>query len=236
MPTRSIALDIDGKTVHRNLKSTIQEAIHGMALLEEMQVWYDWPNGTLEFIGWEAHRQSTQAQSHCRTHFVKLCHDLLPTGHLVCTYGTGLPDYCPLCKNPQDDFHHILKCHHLSQVTWQETLLSSLKERCYTLKTSPPLVECLLSGITSWFNHSKFPMNDFNPAHQQLIREQDQIGWSQIFQGCLTTQWSLLQQDYYSGFKPVKGREGTWWCRHIISHIFTHSYFHPLAFPVGQTK
>jgi hypothetical protein len=114
MPTRSVALNIDRKTVHQNFKSTIQEAIHGTVLLEEMQVRYDWPDGTLEFIHWEAHRQATRAQSHCRTHFVVLCHDLLPKGRLVCTYGTCLPDYCPLCKNPQEDFHHVLKCHHLS--------------------------------------------------------------------------------------------------------------------------
>jgi hypothetical protein len=35
-------------------------------------------------------------------------------------------------------------------------------------------------------------------------------------------QWSLLKQDYYAGFKPVKGQDGTLWSRHIISHIFTH--------------
>jgi hypothetical protein len=158
MPTCSVSLNIDGKTVHRNFKTTTQEAIHGTALLEEMQVCYNWPAGTLELIDWEAHRQSTQAQSHHCTHFVKLCHELLPTGHLVCTYGTSLPDYCPLCKTPKEDFHHVLKCHHPSRVKWRKTLLSSLKERCYTLKTSPPLVECLISGLTSWFDDRKFPM------------------------------------------------------------------------------
>jgi hypothetical protein len=71
MPTRSVSLNIDGKTVHQNFKTTIQEAIHGTALLEEMQVNFDWPDGTLEFIDWEAHRQSTQVQSHHCAHFVK---------------------------------------------------------------------------------------------------------------------------------------------------------------------
>jgi hypothetical protein len=104
MPTPSVSLNIDGKTIHRNFKTTIRDAIHGTALLQEMQVHYNWPNGTLELIDWEAHRQSTQAQSHRRTHFVKLCHELLPTGHLVCTYGTGLPDYCPLCKTTKRTF------------------------------------------------------------------------------------------------------------------------------------
>jgi hypothetical protein len=83
-------------------------------------------------------------------------------------------------------------------------------------------VEILLSGITSWIDDRQFPVEEFDPAYCQLIREQDQIGWSQIFQGRLTTQWSLLQQDHYSGLKPVKGQDGTSWSRHILSHIFTH--------------
>jgi hypothetical protein len=165
MATRSVSLDIDGKTVHRNFKTTVREAIHGTALLKEMQVRYNWPDGTLELIDWEAHRQSTQAQSQRRNHFVKLCHELLPTGHLVCTYGTGLPDYWPLCKTPKEDFHHVLKCYHPSRVKWRETLLSSLKERCYNLKTSPPLVELLITGITSFFDDRKFPVEDFDPAY-----------------------------------------------------------------------
>jgi hypothetical protein len=36
MPTCSVSLNIDGKTVHRNFKTTIREAIHGTALLKEM--------------------------------------------------------------------------------------------------------------------------------------------------------------------------------------------------------
>jgi hypothetical protein len=221
MPTRSVSLDIDGKTVHRNFKTTIRDAIHGTALLEEMQVRYNWPDGTLEFIDWEAHRQATQAQRNRRTHFAKLCHELLPAGHLVCTYGTGLPDYCPLCKTPKEDFHHVLKCYHPSRVQWRDTLFSSLKDQCYKLKTAPPLVEILITGITSFFEDRQFPIEDFEPAYRQLIREQDQIGWSQIFRGRLTMQWSLLQQDHYSGLKPVKGQDGTSWSRLILSHIFT---------------
>jgi hypothetical protein len=72
--------------------------MHGPSLLEEMQLCYDWPDGTIECIDWEAHRQSTQTYHHRRTHFVKLCHELLPTGNVVCAYGAGYPDSCPLCK------------------------------------------------------------------------------------------------------------------------------------------
>ena len=94
--TRPVALDIDGKTIHRGFRQAIRDAIHGPHLLEEMQLRYDWPNGTIETIDWEAHRQATHSQIARRTHYVKLCHELLPTGKVVSKYGQGLPDYCPL--------------------------------------------------------------------------------------------------------------------------------------------
>ena len=62
-PTKLVALDIDGKTIHRGLKQAIREAIHGPHLLKAMQLRYDWPDGTLEMIDGDAHRQSTHAQT-----------------------------------------------------------------------------------------------------------------------------------------------------------------------------
>jgi hypothetical protein len=59
-PTRPVALDIHAKTIHCGFKSALREAMHGPSLLEEMQLRYDWPDGTLEMIDWEAHRQSMQ--------------------------------------------------------------------------------------------------------------------------------------------------------------------------------
>jgi hypothetical protein len=54
-PTRPVALDIGGKTIHRNFNASIHEAIHGPHLLEAMQVTYAWPDGTLKLIDWAVH-------------------------------------------------------------------------------------------------------------------------------------------------------------------------------------
>jgi hypothetical protein len=63
-PTCPVALDIQGWTVQRRgFKSTICEAVHGPHLLEAMQLQYNWPNGFIETIDWEAHPQALQAHS-----------------------------------------------------------------------------------------------------------------------------------------------------------------------------
>jgi hypothetical protein len=166
-PTRPVALDIHGKTIHRGFKSAIREAMHGPALLEEMQLRYDWPDGTLQMIDWEAHRQSTPMFPQRRTHFVKLCHELLPTGNLVCSYGAGYPDFCPLCRTPNEDFHHVLRCPHTSREYWRTEFLRSLREKCYALKTSPTLAKILgsLRNLsTSPTFQSNTPLSSTNNA------------------------------------------------------------------------
>ena len=137
-PTRPVALDIDGKTIHRGFKQAIREALHGPHLLEAMQLRYNWPENTIDTIDWEAHRQATQAQRGRKTHYVKLCHNILPTGNITCTYGQGLPDYCPLCKTPDEDFHHVLRCQHPARVKWRHDMLASLVKKSHALKRIQP--------------------------------------------------------------------------------------------------
>jgi hypothetical protein len=217
-PTRPVALDIQGKTVHRGFMAVIRNAIHGPSLLEEMQLRYDWPDGTLEMIDWEAHRQSTQTFPQRRTHFVKLCHELLPTGNLVCSYGAGYPDFCPLCRTHNEDFHHVLRCPHTSREKWRTEFRQTLQEKCYSLKTSPPLVEILLDGLTSWLLVEPFDKSVFPVEYSTLLQEQRTIGWPQFFQGRVSSKWAQFQQEYYDGYPPIKGRDGTSWTRNILSH------------------
>ena len=220
-PTRPVALDIDGKTIHRGFRQAIRDTIHGPYLLEEMQLRYDWPDGTIETIDWDVHRQATHSQIARRTHYVKLCHEILPTGKTVSQYGQGLPDYCPLCKTPDNVFHHVLRCRHPSRRTWRTETMESLKKRCHQLKMDPMLVDILLEGIQSWLDSIPMDITNLPNEYQDLVQEQTTIGWAHVFQARITTRWATMQQYYYNGFKPVKGRDGASWSRRILTHIFT---------------
>jgi hypothetical protein len=176
-----VALDIGGKTIHQNFKQSICEAINGPHLLEAMQLRYDWLDRTLELINWEAHRQALQTQTNQRTHMVKLCHDILPTGSNVGMYRQGLPDYCALCQTPSEDFCHILQCEHHTRSKWRETLLSDLSQKCYTISMDQSLLDILLTGVSLWLNGTPPDFSNIDSRYQQLIEEQTQIGWKQVF-------------------------------------------------------
>jgi hypothetical protein len=78
----------------------------------------------------------------------------------------------------------------------------------------------LIDGIQSYLSQTPFDSTEYPAEYQGLIREQNTIGWVQIFQGRLSTSWQRIQQYHYSGLKPIKGRDGASWSRNIISFIF----------------
>jgi hypothetical protein len=133
-----------------------------------------------------------------------------------------MPDHCSLCKTPQEDFHHILRCHHPTRTKWRTKMLASLQKQCYALKTDPTLLQILLTGITDWLHDTPPAPTDYPPQYETLIREQSTIGWNQIFQGRVSNRWRETQQAYYDGSKTVSGRDGASWVRKTLGHFFTH--------------
>jgi hypothetical protein len=83
----------------------------------------------------------------------------------------------PVIRTPNEDFHHILRCSHTSQEKWRTDFRQTLQEKCYSLKTSPPLVEILLGGLTSWLLAEPFDESDFPIEYCTLLQEQRTIGF-----------------------------------------------------------
>jgi hypothetical protein len=215
-------LDIDGKTIHRGFKQAVREAAHANDLLEAMQLRYDWPDGTLETIDWEAHRQASQPHAKLRrAHYVKLCHEMLPVGELVASYGQSLPDHCFLCRTPDEDHVHILRCHHPTRATWRAQFVISLRKLCQESRSDPTLTEILLQGLTHWLDDTPFDEAPFSERYSALLREQRTIGWKHMFQGRATEEWAKQQQIHLSSLSYIKGQDGANWIKVVLSHIFS---------------
>jgi hypothetical protein len=74
-PTRPVALDLSGRTIHRNIKSKIRDSAHATPLLNRMTKQNNWMPHVIDLIHWDAHRLATSGAHRLRkTHFVKLCH------------------------------------------------------------------------------------------------------------------------------------------------------------------
>jgi hypothetical protein len=79
-------------------------------------------------------------------------------------------------------------------------------------------------------DNSKFRVDpgDFPKAYRRLIMQQNRIGWEHIFQGRFSTEWSLLQDDFYANqlnHKPnQKRRTGHSWQVAIIRCVWSRWY------------
>ena len=103
-----------------------------------------------------------------------------------------------------------------------------MAHQCTTLYTHPLLQEVLLAGLTGWLAwHSPDPYRvdatQFHRDTHRLIAHQNAIGWYQLFLGRFATEWSKLQDAFYSrtpAREKHKRRTGMKWQVMIISKLW----------------
>ena len=62
--------------------------------------------------------------------------------------------------------------------------------------TDLALMTILVKGIKAWRNHIPFNVTNLEPCHRELVQEQDNTGWRQIFNGRWSTKWAQLQERH----------------------------------------
>lgn len=68
---------------------------------------YEWCPRVQRSINWEAHGGSLKKRSQHQVHFIKLVHEILPTGKRQ--FRTDyIRSLCPACKSASEDWQHIL--------------------------------------------------------------------------------------------------------------------------------
>jgi hypothetical protein len=50
--------------------------------------------------------------------------------------------------------------------------------------------------MEAWLNDNPADFSIYPSLYSNLIHQQTQIGWRQLFNGCISTKWSRLQDDY----------------------------------------
>jgi hypothetical protein len=222
-PTRPIAIDLDGKTIHRHLKSAIRDAAHSQPLMNRLVARNGWTQLVPKMIDWEAHRLATTGAHRKRqSHFVKLCHDYLPAGKIAHRNNASHPHLCPLCKSPYEEHQHILQCPHPSREAWRTQLIKQISDKCTTLQTDPILTSILTNGLRSWLEVKPFDEGGIPFPYQHLLDDQLAIGWYHIFLARMSTQWAKLQTKHLkSNHIDIPGLSGHAWTKTICTTIMT---------------
>jgi hypothetical protein len=175
----------------------------------------------MKYIDWSAHETAIRRNLPRRVHLTKLIHDILPTNDNVGKWKENRSEKCPSCPHPSEDRDHVLRCPHPARQAWRLTFLQSIRKTCDKLQTRPNLRDILLIGLESWFTESPADYDKFPSTYSTLIYQQSRIGWRQVFNGRISTEWARLQDEYLlsEGLHNNKN-SGSLWAATILTSIW----------------
>ncbi|KAI2495321.1 hypothetical protein MHU86_19220 [Fragilaria crotonensis] len=195
------------------------------ALVSKIQTKYHWSDSTMRMVHWKAHGKAIKVHHTRRVHLSKLIHDCLPTHELLNKFDSGKRT-CSLCQHHCEDRDHIIRCPHSSRETWRLSFLQSLNTFHSTMHTSPILRHVLNKAFAQWLDPQQ--PDEINPVlfHTnvgKLIRQQNLIGWRQLFNGRFSVEWARMQEDYYQNHRNHTKfrRTGIQWQQRLIVTIWT---------------
>jgi hypothetical protein len=141
-----------------------------------------------------------------------MCHEILPTATITNRYATHSSPMCPYCKTVEEDRDHVMKCDHSSKRQWRLKCITSIRKRCDDMKTREMLTTILTDGIQAWFTEATLQPVTYPHAFRQLIQEQNDIGWRQLFNGRISNEWQRLQNEHLRrhGIKTITLTGQSW--------------------------
>jgi hypothetical protein len=92
---------------------------------------------------------------------------------------------------------------------------------CKSFATQESLIDVLIKGIDTWLNSTFLDPANFPAILYPLITAQSAIGWRQLFQGCFSSKWSRLQDQYLQEQGLLYAdTTGTLWVTRMITVIW----------------
>jgi hypothetical protein len=112
-------------------------------------------------------------------------------------------------------------------------MLQLITTRCDDYHTDPKITRLLLDCINGWIgaDDSYAYQVDFEAypcEFHKVIKQQNRIGWRQLFNGRYSKHWAMLQEEYYSRMATTQRtkqmRTGDKWLPNIIGAVWDGWY------------
>ena len=216
-------------TVTSKYELQLQLEATGKPLYKYIQQKQKWSDGIMSSINWEAHGMALKKRCTApHTHMVKLLHETLPTTAFANRMDGGQRK-CPMCSATCEDRDHILQCPNTSRQQWRDAFMKSLDEFHCAQDTHSLCPRLLNDGITLWLNastDSALNISTYPPEVHHIIRQQNKVGWRQIFHGRFVKAWSQVQDRHLSRHQPSRSKNltGEKWQTSLILFVWDKWY------------
>ena len=195
-PHTHVHLHLDGHTITYRHALRIRNADSDANMIRYLKEKYQWNDATFERINWNVHGKAIRSQRHRKTHITKLVHDILPTNRVQHRWNPQHSNKCALCQREEETRDHLMQCD--SAAVWRSKCLRTIGMKCEGLRTHKGLESVLIRGLLAIFQgHNTLTVGEgYSQELTTLIYSQNAIGWSQLFNGRWSTQWSIIQGSF----------------------------------------
>ena len=214
-------LRVQGHKVSGRADEVIYDHIHGEAMFARWERKGRFQS--LDYsrkVNWEAIGQAMKSLKIGRRHWVaKHC-----LGH--CGVNAKMKEWkkrdssdCPRCGK-RETARHVWRCQDPEARLVKSRGMLGIRKFLIEEETQPDMSRIIMACLTSWsMDTSRYPQRTSNAEIREALDIQDQgIGWTSFFEGCIAMEWTKIQEAYYKRIGSRKS--GRRWTIELIKKLF----------------
>jgi len=186
-------IQIHGKTIVREYAKALRHAAQTPDYQDYVKDKFQWTDQDCDDINWVslkyALRKLTPADT---TRIQKFIHEWLPMKGAKHTASPTNSPLCPQCKREAETTWHFFECLHNDRAQRFRNLQADLNALHRQSNVDPHLFQLLWQGLLTI--RTDTPIDDQYNTYPDLIKplfqSQANIGWEQLYYGCISTLWA----------------------------------------------
>ena len=198
-------LIIAGATITGRYKQAIRDALSLPSYHIYLESRFQWEPTVRQSVHWESYRRIIRSFRSSQATVVKHLHGIAPTGKYANRYDAHQPSSCPACNHDMECNDHLLSCPAPSRAKWRR----ENRRKLYAMrqgKTSTDLIlwQILEQGLARVHrgDTSEIDATEYPEVYRELLRQQNKLGWIQLYRGRWACQWIKLHETWSTDWDP----------------------------------
>jgi hypothetical protein len=181
------------------------------------------PGNMISSIDWAASKMASKQLGLNRSLWIpKWLAGFAPVGKVLQRNNFQDHAECPRC-NEFKDTDHILLCKAPRATTQWEASLTKIDIWLRKAITMLEIRKAIISRLRAWRSDKAFQVPRFTwPGVNDLIHDQDRVGWRTFMEGGIVQNWAAKQQEYYTWLQ--KWNTGKRWTTTLIKKLWQISW------------
>ena len=181
------------------------------------------PENMIHSIDWEASESASKRLGLNRSLWIpKWLAGFAPVGKVLQRYKFQEHTECPRCTEFEDT-NHIVTCKAPRATIQWEASISNLEQWLNKAYTMPDIRKAIVSRLRSWRAGNELQATSHTwPGVNDLIQDQDKIGWRTFLEGGILQKWAAKQQEYYTWLQ--RRNTGRRWTTTLIKKMWEISW------------